>query len=135
MHVWEIQGDRSSSVCIQYQYKTIGGLCPIVETCQTSSINKITIPPALSPIENIWSRVTERLASQPYPANTVDELWYRLEAAWNESYISGIQAQFDSMPSGLLQDYMQLRPFYVRDSSSSLRPAQSPKQFTAAPSF
>lgn len=55
--------------------------------------------PDLSPIENIWSWVAERLARHPSPANTVDEVWHRLEAAWNELPVSVVQAQFDSMPN------------------------------------
>ncbi|GFU38571.1 uncharacterized protein TNCV_4391181 [Trichonephila clavipes] len=39
--------------------------------------------PDLSPIENVWSTVAERLARHHMPVTTVDELWYRVEAAWS----------------------------------------------------
>ena len=55
--------------------------------------------PDLSPIENIWSWVAERLGRHRSPATTIDEVWHRLEAAWNDLPVSVIQAQFDSMPN------------------------------------
>ena len=55
--------------------------------------------PDLSPIENIWSWVVERLSRHHLPATTIDELWHRVEAEWNDEPVSVIQAQFDSMPS------------------------------------
>ncbi|GFX74762.1 uncharacterized protein TNCV_3121911 [Trichonephila clavipes] len=36
----------------------------------------------LSPIENVWSMVAERLALDHTPVTTFDELWYRVEAVW-----------------------------------------------------
>ncbi|GFU64348.1 hypothetical protein TNCV_1634821 [Trichonephila clavipes] len=36
--------------------------------------------PDLSPIENVWSMASERLASQHTPITTVDELWHGIEA-------------------------------------------------------
>ncbi|GFU67010.1 hypothetical protein TNCV_655491 [Trichonephila clavipes] len=53
--------------------------------------------PDLSPIENIWSWVTDRIAPHPSPTKTVDEVWHRLKATWNELPLSVTQAQFDSM--------------------------------------
>ncbi|GFW58957.1 hypothetical protein TNCV_2830631 [Trichonephila clavipes] len=35
----------------------------------------------LSPIENVWSMVPERLARHHTPITTVDELWYLVEVA------------------------------------------------------
>ncbi|GFX42140.1 hypothetical protein TNCV_2135551 [Trichonephila clavipes] len=55
--------------------------------------------PNLSPIENILSWVAERLAYHSSPANTIDEVWHKLEVAWNELPFSVIQVQFDSMPN------------------------------------
>ncbi len=53
--------------------------------------------PDLSPIENIWLWVSERLGRHRSLATTIEEVWYRLEAAWNELPVSVIQVQFDSM--------------------------------------
>ncbi|GFX63509.1 transposable element Tcb1 transposase [Trichonephila clavipes] len=39
--------------------------------------------PDLSSIKNIWCIVAERLDRHHTPVTTVDELWYRLEAAWS----------------------------------------------------
>ncbi|XP_055944568.1 uncharacterized protein LOC129975532 [Argiope bruennichi] len=52
----------------------------------------------LSPIENIWSWVAERLAHHPSPTTTVDEVWNRHEAAWNELPVSVMQAQIHTTP-------------------------------------
>lgn len=54
--------------------------------------------PDLSPIENVWSMVAERLARHHSPSTTVDELWHSVEAAWTEIPVHAIQSLFDSMP-------------------------------------
>ncbi|GFU25036.1 transposable element Tcb1 transposase [Trichonephila clavipes] len=38
--------------------------------------------PDLSPIENLWSMVAQRLTQITSPAATPDQLWQRVEAAW-----------------------------------------------------
>ncbi|GFU38599.1 transposable element Tcb1 transposase [Trichonephila clavipes] len=42
--------------------------------------------PDLLPIENVWSTVAERLVRHHMPVTTVDELWYRVEAAWSAAF-------------------------------------------------
>lgn len=54
--------------------------------------------PDLSPIENVWSMVAERLARHHTAVTTVDELWRRVEAAWAAVPVHAIQSLFDSMP-------------------------------------
>ncbi|GFW22731.1 transposable element Tc3 transposase [Trichonephila clavipes] len=39
--------------------------------------------PDLSPIENMWSMVAQRLTQITPPAATPDQLWQRVEAAWS----------------------------------------------------
>ncbi|GFW59289.1 transposable element Tcb1 transposase [Trichonephila clavipes] len=39
--------------------------------------------PDLSPIENMWSMVAQRLIQITPPAATPDQLWQRVEAAWS----------------------------------------------------
>ena len=54
--------------------------------------------PDLSPIENMWSMVAQRLTQITSPAATPDQLWQRVEAAWSavpQEYMQGI---FESMP-------------------------------------
>ncbi|GFV62499.1 hypothetical protein TNCV_630781 [Trichonephila clavipes] len=50
----------------------------------------------ISPIENIWSMVAERLDRHHTPVTMVDELLYRVQSAW--AYVHDIQSLFDSMP-------------------------------------
>ena len=40
-------------------------------------------PPDLPLIKIIWTWAAERLVHHPTSANTVDEVWCRVEAAWN----------------------------------------------------
>ncbi|GFS81155.1 transposable element Tcb1 transposase [Trichonephila clavipes] len=39
--------------------------------------------PDLSPIENMWSMVSQRLTQIIPPADTPDQLWQRVEATWS----------------------------------------------------
>lgn len=50
--------------------------------------------PDLSPIENIWLWIAERLDRHLSTLNTVDGVWHCLEASWDELPVSAIQAQF-----------------------------------------
>ncbi|GFV25069.1 transposable element Tcb1 transposase [Trichonephila clavipes] len=52
----------------------------------------------LSPIENIWSMVAQRLTQITLPAATPDQLWQRVEAAWSAVPHEPIQSLFESMP-------------------------------------
>ncbi|GFX43592.1 transposable element Tcb1 transposase [Trichonephila clavipes] len=54
--------------------------------------------PDLSPTENVWSIVVERLARSHTPVTMVDELWHRVTAAWPSVFVHVIQSLFDSMP-------------------------------------
>lgn len=55
--------------------------------------------PDLSPIENMWSMVAERLTQITSQAATPDQLWQHVEAAWSAVPQEHIQSLFDSMPS------------------------------------
>ena len=54
--------------------------------------------PDLSPIENMWSMVAQRVSQTASPAATPDDLWQRVEAAWAAVPQEHIQRLFDSMP-------------------------------------
>ncbi|GFT13521.1 transposable element Tcb1 transposase [Trichonephila clavipes] len=54
--------------------------------------------PDLSPIENMWSMVAQRLTQITSPADTPDQLWQRVEAAWSAVPQGHIQSFFESMP-------------------------------------
>ncbi|GFY34905.1 transposable element Tcb1 transposase [Trichonephila clavipes] len=51
----------------------------------------------LSPIENMWSLVAQRLTQITPPAATLDQLWQRVEAAWSAVPQEHIQSFFESM--------------------------------------
>ncbi|GFV74099.1 transposable element Tcb1 transposase [Trichonephila clavipes] len=53
--------------------------------------------PDLSPIENMWSMVAQRLTQITLPAATPDQLWQRVEAAWSAVPQERIRSLFESM--------------------------------------
>ncbi|UYV70367.1 hypothetical protein LAZ67_7002704 [Cordylochernes scorpioides] len=52
----------------------------------------------LSPIENMWFMVAQRLTQITSPAATPDQLWQRVETAWSAVPQEHIQSLFESMP-------------------------------------
>ncbi|GFV48490.1 transposable element Tcb1 transposase [Trichonephila clavipes] len=54
--------------------------------------------PDLSPIENMWSMVAQRLTQITPPAATPDQIWQRVKAAWSDVPQEHIQSLFESMP-------------------------------------
>ncbi|GFX63432.1 transposable element Tcb1 transposase [Trichonephila clavipes] len=48
-------------------------------------------------IENMWSRVAQRLTQITPPAVTPDQLWQRVEASWSAVPQEHIQSLFESM--------------------------------------
>ncbi|GFW40633.1 transposable element Tcb1 transposase [Trichonephila clavipes] len=52
----------------------------------------------LSPIENMWSMVAQRLTQITSPAATLDQLWQCVKAAWSAVPQEHIQSLFESMP-------------------------------------
>ncbi|GFU66816.1 transposable element Tcb1 transposase [Trichonephila clavipes] len=54
--------------------------------------------PDLSPIENMWSMVAQRLTQITPPAATPHQHWQRVEASWSAVPQKHIQSFFESMP-------------------------------------
>ncbi|GFY24272.1 transposable element Tcb1 transposase [Trichonephila clavipes] len=54
--------------------------------------------PDLSPIENMWFIVAQRMTQIISAAATPDQLWQRVEATWSAVPQEYIQSLFDSMP-------------------------------------
>ncbi|GFX68723.1 transposable element Tcb1 transposase [Trichonephila clavipes] len=50
---------------------------------QIELLPRPALSPDLSPIENMWSMVVQRLTQITPPAVTPDQLWQRVEAAWS----------------------------------------------------
>ncbi|GFV55153.1 hypothetical protein TNCV_1381741 [Trichonephila clavipes] len=57
-----------------------------------------TFSSSLSTIENISSKVAERLGRHCFSAITIDEIWQR-QTAWKDFLLSVIQVQFGLMPN------------------------------------
>ncbi|KFM64920.1 Transposable element Tcb1 transposase, partial [Stegodyphus mimosarum] len=64
--------------------------------------------PDLSPIENMWSMVVERLTQITSQAATPDQLWQRVEAAWSTVPQKHIQSLFESMARSSLAEETRL---------------------------
>lgn len=54
--------------------------------------------PDMSPIEHVWDIVGRRLARDPRPVASTDELWLRIQTIWNTLPQADIQNLFHSMP-------------------------------------
>ncbi|GFX81357.1 transposable element Tcb1 transposase [Trichonephila clavipes] len=54
--------------------------------------------PDLSPTENMWFMVAQRLTQISPPAAPPDQLWQRVESAWSAVPQEHIQSLFESMP-------------------------------------
>ncbi|GFX95798.1 transposable element Tcb1 transposase [Trichonephila clavipes] len=55
----------------------------------------------LSPIENMWSMVAQRLTQVTPAAATPDQLWQCVDASWSAAPQEHIQSLFDAMPRRL----------------------------------
>ncbi|KFM65571.1 Transposable element Tc1 transposase, partial [Stegodyphus mimosarum] len=67
--------------------------------------------PDMSPIEHVWDVIGRRLARDPRPVASADELWVRVQTIWNALPQSDIQTLFDSMPrrvAALIAIFMKL---------------------------
>ncbi|GFW01909.1 uncharacterized protein TNCV_3028801 [Trichonephila clavipes] len=73
----------------------IGGT--LNSACYISGVLRPVDVPFIRPVGNVWPKATERLARHHTPVSTVDELWYRVEAAWSSVPVHVIQSLFDSM--------------------------------------
>ncbi|GFX20877.1 hypothetical protein TNCV_79321 [Trichonephila clavipes] len=79
----------------------IGVVCTTTSVSTNSSMTFAApaLSPDFSPRENVWSMVADRLARHYAPVTTVDELLYRVEAAWASVPFHAIQSPFEQMPS------------------------------------
>ncbi|GFT67169.1 transposable element Tcb1 transposase [Trichonephila clavipes] len=120
IRVWRHRGERMLNSCVMHHHTgpalgiTVwGGIgylsrTPLVRIAGTlnsqryiSEIQLLPWParsPDLSPIENMWSMVAQRLAQITPPAATPDQLWQRVEATWSTVPQEHIQSLFQSMP-------------------------------------
>ncbi|GFX21168.1 transposable element Tcb2 transposase [Trichonephila clavipes] len=68
--------------------------------CSAQHMQHLPCPaysPDMSPIEYVWDLVGRRLARDPGPAASKDELLLRIQAIWNSLSQADIQNLFDSM--------------------------------------
>ncbi|GFW76717.1 transposable element Tcb1 transposase [Trichonephila clavipes] len=111
IRVWRHRGERAMAACIRHrltgpslgvmQHNERRHVAGIVRTFLIMKNVQLLLWPArlpdLSPIENAWSMVAERLSHHHTPVTTVDELLYRVETAWSSVPIRFIQYLFESM--------------------------------------
>ncbi|GFX47035.1 transposable element Tcb1 transposase [Trichonephila clavipes] len=92
IRVWRHHGERMLNSCVMHRH-----------TGPASDIMIELLPwlarsPNLSPIENMWSMVAQRLNQITPPAAIPDQLWQRVEAALSAVHQEHIQSLFESMP-------------------------------------
>ncbi|GFW36002.1 transposable element Tcb1 transposase [Trichonephila clavipes] len=104
IRVWRHRGEKMFNSCVIHCHTVptpdiiahgmpalhllgIGASCP-------------SLPSGLfsSPIENMWSMVAQRLTQITPPADTPDQHWQRVAAAWSVLPQEHIQSIFESMP-------------------------------------
>ncbi|GFU52115.1 transposable element Tcb1 transposase [Trichonephila clavipes] len=105
LRVWRHRGERMLNSCIMHHHTGpaagIMGLAiaifqqdnvqtHVARIVQRFFVNQqiewlswLAHSPDLSPIENMWSMVAQRLTQITPPAATPDQLWQRVEAAWS----------------------------------------------------
>ncbi|GFS84440.1 transposable element Tcb1 transposase [Trichonephila clavipes] len=88
IRVWKHRGERMLNSCVMHRHT---GPAPGI------MIKLLSWParsPNLSPIENMWSMVAQRLTQITPPDATPDQFWQRVEAAWSAVPQDYIQSLF-----------------------------------------
>ncbi|GFX16178.1 transposable element Tcb1 transposase [Trichonephila clavipes] len=88
IRVWRHRGERMLNSCVMHA------------TLVLHRIELLPWPahsPDLSPIENMWSVVSQRLTQITPPAARPDQLWQRVEAAWSAVPQEHIQSLFETI--------------------------------------
>ncbi|GFX82558.1 transposable element Tc1 transposase [Trichonephila clavipes] len=115
IRVWRHPGERMLNSCVRHchtdttpglvtaifqQYNARPHVKRIVQSFFVNhQIQLLPWPaPDISPIENIWFMVAQRLTQITPPAATPDKLWQRVEATWSAVPQEHIQSLFESIP-------------------------------------
>ncbi|GFY08139.1 transposable element Tcb1 transposase [Trichonephila clavipes] len=92
IRVWRHRGERMLNSCVMHRHT---GSAPGI---MIKLLPWPAFSPDLSPIENMWSMVAQRLTQITPPAATPDQPWQRVETAWSAVPQEHIQSLFESMP-------------------------------------
>ncbi|GFW16926.1 transposable element Tcb1 transposase [Trichonephila clavipes] len=92
IRVWRQRGETMLNSCVRHRH-TGPELSIMIELLPLPARS-----PDLSPIENMWPMVTQRLTQITPPAATPVQFWQRVEAFWSSVTQEHIQRLFESMP-------------------------------------
>ncbi|GFY05426.1 transposable element Tc1 transposase [Trichonephila clavipes] len=113
IRVWRHHGERMLNSCVMHRhtgpapsimlwggigYHSSSTYCRFFVNHQIELLPWPARSPNLSPIENMWSMVAQRLTQITSPAATPDQLWQHVEAAWSAVPQEHILSLFESMP-------------------------------------
>ncbi|GFW18855.1 transposable element Tcb1 transposase [Trichonephila clavipes] len=105
IRVWRHRGERMLNSCVMHHHTgpVLGIMIELLPWLARS--------PDISPIENMWSMVAQRLTQITTPAATPDQLWQRVEAAGSAVPQEHIQSFFESMPRRVVERWLDTLVF------------------------
>ncbi|GFV36818.1 transposable element Tcb1 transposase [Trichonephila clavipes] len=119
IRVWRHRGEMMLNSCVMHRHtgpapciSVWGGIgyhsrTPLVRIADTLNCQRYiseiellpwaTHSPDFSPIENMWFMIAQQLTQITPPAETLNKLWQRVDAAWSDVPQEHIQRLFESM--------------------------------------
>ncbi|GFU97536.1 transposable element Tcb1 transposase [Trichonephila clavipes] len=102
IRVWRHRAERMLNSCVMHRYTDPATGTRIIQRFfviyQIGLLPWPARSPDLSPIENLWSMIVQRLTQITPPAATPDQHWQHVEAAWSAVSQDYIQSFSESIP-------------------------------------
>ncbi|GFW31175.1 hypothetical protein TNCV_2577571 [Trichonephila clavipes] len=79
---WTLGSNTMATVTVNAASQSGASSMTFLDTENVQLLPWPALSPDLTPIQNVWSIVSERQAGHHSPVTVVDEWWHRVEAAW-----------------------------------------------------